>query len=132
MNVLLRLSFVFLVLGLISYSTTIFAQETPPKNAPSSNGYFSQAITENVATMQLLGINPIQVKEQKKAADAAATAPATVPAPTTTTTITPPAAAPATTTIAAPVVDSALGYVDTTLLPASELYGWAVNSQGKI
>lgn len=126
MNVLLRLSFVFLVLGLISYSTTIFAQETPPKNAPSSNGYFSQAITENVATMQLLGINPIQVKDQKKAADAAATAPATVPAPTTTTTVTPPATAPATTTIAAPAVaDSMVGYIDTTLLPASELYGYS-------
>lgn len=126
MNVLLRLPFVFLVLSLISFSQSVFSQETPPKNAPSGSGYIQQAITENVAMMQLLGINPIQVKEQKQLA---ATQPAAVPPPTSTSTVTPTvtgqASQPAQPAAVAGGSDTIKPYIDTTLLPASELYGYS-------
>ncbi|HUM48094.1 MAG TPA: SLBB domain-containing protein, partial [Chitinophagales bacterium] len=128
MNVLLRLSLLLVVFGQFSFSQKAFAQEGPPKNTPSSSGYVQSAITENAATLQLLGINPIQVKGQKQATS---TAPA-VPQPTTTTTVTPSATEPAPKTTTNPITttgtapaDSTSGYVDTTLLPASELYGYS-------
>lgn len=134
MNVLLRLSLLLIVFSSLSPSQKSLAQEGPPKNAPSSSGYVQQAITENAATLQLLGIDPIQVKNQKKAA-AAATAPAPPPpapaapateiAPKTTTNpiTTTGAAQPGSSAVAPP--DTNAVYVDTTKLPASELYGYS-------
>ncbi len=134
MNVLLRLSLLFVVLGQLSLSQSAFAQDQPPKNAPSSSGTIQMAITENAASLQLLGINPIQVKNTKKAAATTPAEPVTQPATgdvapaeaapkNTTNPITTTGAAVAVTPTAA--TDTTVPYRDTTLLPASELYGYS-------
>ncbi|MEO6165992.1 MAG: SLBB domain-containing protein, partial [Chitinophagales bacterium] len=128
MNVLLRLSLLLVVLSQFTVSQKAFAQEGPPKNTPSSSGYVQSAITENAATLQLLGINPIQVKGQKQATTTAPAAPQT----TTPNTVTPSGTQPAPQTTTNPITttapappDTSKMYVDTTLLPASELYGYS-------
>ncbi|MGB3077128.1 MAG: SLBB domain-containing protein [Chitinophagales bacterium] len=128
MNVLLRLSLLIVLFVQLSFLQTTFAQDTPPKNTPSENGYIQQGITGNAATLQLLGISPIQAKAQKKATTTT-TDQSVVPAVTGTVLPTDVAPKPVTTQVAAPIVavtpDTITVYRDSTLLPASELYGYS-------
>ncbi|MBA2421852.1 MAG: SLBB domain-containing protein [Chitinophagales bacterium] len=124
MKLFQRLVLLVVVSVQISFGQT--TEETPPNNAPSSNGYMQQAITENVATMQLLGINPIQVKGQKGNTTVPVTVQpgTTLPLPTGTTTVTPPPAPQSPPPVVTPP-DTTTPYVDTTLLPASESFGYS-------
>jgi polysaccharide export outer membrane protein len=124
MKLLLRVASILVVIVQFSYAQST---QQPPKNAPSTNGYVQQAITENVSSMQLLGIDPLQVKNPKAApAIPAVVVPGTLqPQPTSTTTVTPTAPASKPTINAVTPVDSGKPYVDTTRLPASTLYGYS-------
>jgi protein involved in polysaccharide export with SLBB domain len=104
-------------------------QQAPPKNTPSSNGYIQQGVTENVNTLQLLGVNPIQYKNEKAAAGTSTTVPqqpGAVPQPTSTSTVTPGALPPVTSqTVQTNPSDTSKPYIDTTKLPPSQLYGYS-------
>ncbi|MEO5674170.1 MAG: SLBB domain-containing protein [Chitinophagales bacterium] len=91
-------------------------QDNPPKNLPSNSGYLQQAITENNSSLQTLGMNPIDVKNQKQAQNVQI-------APVITTPQQPGANAPVKQATVAGVPDTTLPFVDTTRLPRSAIYG---------
>lgn len=121
----LRLVWFGILIANISWGQT---EQNPPRNSPSTSGYLQSAITENNATLYMLGMNPLEVKQQKAAAAQQGTNPAATQQtnPATGTQQQPLAPAPVITgqqpTAVSPS-DTSKMYVDTTRLPKSTVFG---------
>ncbi|MBA3646953.1 MAG: SLBB domain-containing protein [Chitinophagales bacterium] len=142
MKLFMRLLLLFILFGRFTFAqqpSTLTQQSQDPANAPSTSGYFQQGISTNIATMQLLGINPTDAQNAKKQikTDGTGTPAGTTPASTQTTTglsnQPQPTATPTVTPSSvqhvmppASVTDTASGLIsDTARLPTSDIFGMA-------
>jgi protein involved in polysaccharide export with SLBB domain len=113
------------LLGILISHVSFGQNDNPPRNEPSQTGYLQQAITENNATLFMLGMDPVQVKQQKAVSAQQGTTPAATPTtPTTTQQQQPvvPVVQQVQTPVAVPA-DTPVVYVDTTRLPSSSIFG---------
>src|SRR6187399_7671 len=100
-------------------------QGNPPNNTPSENGYIQQSITENNTNLQTLGMNPIQLKEQKQDIQQGNQPNQQNQSNQQTSTGNNAQASPDANskTKNKPSSDSSKAYIDTTKLPTSAIYG---------
>lgn len=120
MKVVLRLVLIFALVVKFAEAQQNPKLENPPENLPSGTGYIQQSITENNTNLQTLGMNPIQVYQDKQATQPQDNTqpqqknplnnPPSPPAP------------PSKTKNTAPP-DTSRPYIDTTKLPKSAIYG---------
>ncbi len=98
------------------------SQNNPPKNLPSNSGYVQQAITENNSSLQTIGLNPIDVKNEKQVQQQGPVSgtPATQQQAPVSSQLKQPSTS---TNSSGTPTDTTKPFVDTTRLPKSAIYG---------